>query len=158
MMTLYRSAPFVACILWLAPLAAVAQQGASPSMPRVLPAIDRARSNDHAMSAEAALNIARKIVDQVKPCASRQLPSGPGAERIRVILRLRLNRDGSLIGDPEILGYDGVDDGNRPYLDRVKANAIATFKNCAPLRDLPQEYYDVPRGWSDFRIRYKLPG
>ncbi|MEG3145650.1 hypothetical protein U1839_13390 [Sphingomonas sp. RT2P30] len=106
----------------------------------------------------AAADMARRIVQQVQPCADRQVKPGPGAERIRVIIHLKLRRDGSLIGDPEVLGYDGVDDDNRRYLDRVKANVIATFKRCSPLRDLPQALYDVPRGWSDFKMRYKLPG
>ncbi|MFA5966694.1 MAG: cell envelope biogenesis protein TolA [Sphingomonas sp.] len=110
------------------------------------------------MSAQAAMDISSKIQQQVQPCANRQVKPGPGAERIRVIIRLKLRRDGSLIGNPEVVGYDGDDDDNRRYLDRVKDNAIATFKGCAPLRDLPQELYDVPRGWSDFKMRYKLPG
>ena len=110
------------------------------------------------MSAQAAMDISSKIQQQVQPCANRQVKPGPGAERIRVIIRLKLRRDGYLIGNPEVVGYDGDDDDNRRYLDRVKDNAIATFKGCAPLRDLPQELYDVPRGWSDFKMRYKLPG
>ena len=109
-------------------------------------------------SFQTAMDIGSKIVQQVQPCANRQLKPGPGAERIRVVLHLKLNRDGSLIGEPEVVSYDGVDDGNRRYLDHVKNNAIAIFKGCAPIRGLPPELYDVPRGWSDFKIRYKLPG
>lgn len=110
------------------------------------------------MSAQAQMDIASRIVQQVQPCANRQVKPGPGAERIRVVIHLRLKRDGSLVGNPEVVGYDGTDDENGRYLDRVKDNAIATFKGCAPLRDLPQELYDVPRGWSDFKMRYRLPG
>jgi len=110
------------------------------------------------MSAQAAMDIASKIQQQVQPCANQQVKPGPGAERIRVVIHLRLRRDGTLIGNPEVVGYDGTDDDNSRYLDRVKDNAIATFKHCSPLRDLPQELYDVPRGWSDFKMRYKLPG
>lgn len=110
------------------------------------------------MSMQAQMDIASKIAQQVQPCANRQVKPGPGAERIRVTIHLRLKRDGSLIGNPEVVGYDGTDDDNARYLDRVKDNAIATFKGCSPLRDLPQELYDVPRGWSDFKMRYRLPG
>ncbi|MDB5709818.1 MAG: cell envelope biosis protein TolA [Sphingomonas bacterium] len=110
------------------------------------------------MSAQAAMDISSKIAQQVQPCANRQVKPGPGAERIRVVIHLKLRRDGTLIGNPEVVGYDGTDDDNSRYLDRVKDNAIATFKGCAPLRDLPQDLYDVPRGWSDFKMRYKLPG
>ncbi|MEG3145651.1 cell envelope biogenesis protein TolA [Sphingomonas sp. RT2P30] len=110
------------------------------------------------MSAQAQMDISSKIAQQVQPCANQQVKPGPGAERIRVVIHLKLRRDGSLIGNPEVVGYDGTDDDNSRYLDRVKDNAIATFKHCSPLRDLPQELYDVPRGWSDFKMRYKLPG
>lgn len=110
------------------------------------------------IDAQAAADIANRIAQQVQPCANRQIKAGPGAERIRVTLHIRLNRDGSLIGDPEVIGYDGVDDDNRRYLDRVKNDAIATFKDCAPIHDLPQQYYDLPRGWSDLKMRYRLPG
>ncbi|MEO5865819.1 MAG: cell envelope biogenesis protein TolA [Sphingomonas sp.] len=110
------------------------------------------------MSAQAQMDIASKILQQVQPCANRQAQPGPGAERIRVIIHLKLRRDGSLIGNPEVIGYDGTDDENSRYLDRVKDNAIATFKGCSPLRDLPQELYDVPRGWSDFKMRYRWTG
>jgi outer membrane biosynthesis protein TonB len=110
------------------------------------------------MSAQAQMDISSKIAQQVQPCANQQIKPGPGAERIRVVIHLKLRRDGSLIGNPEVVGYDGTDDDNSRYLDRVKDNAIATFKHCSPLRDLPQELYDVPRGWSDFKMRYKLPG
>jgi hypothetical protein len=110
------------------------------------------------VSPQAAAAIASHIARQIQPCANRQIKPGPGAERIRVVVHVRLNRDGSLIGDPEVAGYDGVDDSNRGYLDRVKNNAVATFRDCTPIRGLPQEYYDVPHGWSDLKMRYKLPG
>ena len=83
---------------------------------------------------------------------------GPGAERIRVTIRLKINRDGTLASRPVIAGHDGVDDDNRRYLHQVDDRAIATFMGCQPLRGLPAELYDVPNGWSDFSLRYKLPG
>jgi outer membrane biosynthesis protein TonB len=108
------------------------------------------------MSQQAAADIGSAIRRQVQPCADRQVKPGPGAERIVVTIRLRMNRDGSLIGNPQILGHSGVDDENSRYQDRVDDNAIATFKGCSPLRGLPAELYAVPNGWSDFRMRYNL--
>ena len=110
------------------------------------------------MSAQAAANIAQAITRQVQPCADRQVYPGPGAERIRTALALRLNRDGSLAARPRVVGQSGLDDENRRYADRVADLAIATFTGCAPLRGLPQELYDVPRGWSNFTMNYRLPG
>jgi outer membrane biosynthesis protein TonB len=110
------------------------------------------------MSQQAAMDIGQKIKQQVQPCANRQVNPGPGAERIRVTIRLKINRDGTLASKPMIVGHDGVDDNNRRYQRQVDDRAIATFMGCQPLRGLPAELYDVPNGWSDFSLRYKLPG
>lgn len=112
-----------------------------------------------AMSGQAAADIGSAIKRQVQPCADRQVNPGPGASRIVVTIRLTLNRDGSLAGRPTIDDGDGgVDDENGRYVDAVHRNAIATFTGCAPLKGLPPELYDVPRGWKVFKLRYKLPG
>ena len=110
------------------------------------------------MSQQAAMDIGQKIKQQVQPCANRQVNPGPGAERIRVTIRLKINRDGTLASRPVIVGHDGVDDDNRRYQRQVDDRAIATFMGCQPLRGLPAELYDVPNGWSGFSLRYKLPG
>jgi len=110
------------------------------------------------IGAQATANIGSAILRQVQPCANRQVTPGPGAERIRVTMNLRINRDGSLAARPTVRGHDGVDDDNQRYVARVDDLAIATFVGCAPLRGLPPELYDVPGGWSNFTLRYKLPG
>jgi outer membrane biosynthesis protein TonB len=112
------------------------------------------------MSAAAAADINSAIRRQVQPCANRNVSPGPGAGRIVVPISLRLNRDGSLAGTPTVKrdGIRGVDDDNRRYVERVEDLAIAAFVNCAPLRGLPPELYDVPRGWRNFTLNYKLPG
>ncbi len=110
------------------------------------------------MGAQQAANIASAIIRQVQPCANRQVTPGPGAERIRVTINLRLKRDGSLAARPTVTGHAGVDDENRRYVDRVDDLAVATFVGCSPLTGLPAELYDVQNGWSNFNLRYKLPG
>jgi outer membrane biosynthesis protein TonB len=110
------------------------------------------------MSAAAMMDIGSKIKQQVQPCANRQTNPGPGAERIRVTIRLKINRDGTLAARPVIEAHDGVDDDNRRYIRQVDDRAIATFMGCQPLRGLPPELFDVPNGWSNFALRYKLPG
>ena len=111
------------------------------------------------MDAKAAADIGSAIRRQVQPCADRQVNPGPGASRIVVTIALSLNRDGSLAARPSVSDdHGGVDDENRRYVDAVDRNAIATFSGCAPLRGLPPELYDVPRGWKTFKLRYKLPG
>ncbi len=110
------------------------------------------------MTQQAAMDIGQKIKQQVQPCANRQVKPGPGAERIQVAVRLKINRDGTLASRPTIGQVTGVDDDNSRYVQRVKDSAIATFMGCQPLRGLPADLYDVPNGWSDFTLRYKLPG
>lgn len=110
------------------------------------------------IGAQQLANIASAILRQVQPCANRQVTPGPGAERIRVAINLHLNKDGSLAAAPRVVGHSGVDGENERYVDRVDDLAIATFKGCSPLRGLPAELYDVPGGWSNFTLRYKLPG
>ena len=110
------------------------------------------------MNAAAAADIAQAISRQVQPCADRQVNPGPGAERIRTALALRLNRDGSLAARPRMVRQTGVDDENSRYASRVADLAIASFVGCAPLRGLPAELYDVPRGWANFTMNYHLPG
>ena len=110
------------------------------------------------IGAQQLANIASAILRQVQPCANRQVTPGPGAERIRVAINLHLNKDGSLAAAPRVVGHSGVDGENDRYVDRVDDLAIATFKGCSPLRGLPAELYDVPGGWSNFTLRYKLPG
>jgi outer membrane biosynthesis protein TonB len=110
------------------------------------------------MNAQAAADIGSAIKRQVQPCADRQVNPGPGASRIIVTIRLQLNRDGSLNGRPTVADqHSGVDAENSRYVDAVDRNAIAAFMGCAPLRGLPPELYDVPRGWKTFSLRYKLP-
>jgi hypothetical protein len=110
-----------------------------------------------AMSAEAMSSITAAIQRQIQPCANRQVNPGPGANRITVRLNLKLNRDGSLAARPVVAGTLGVDNENNRYEERVKDLAIAAFTGCSPLLGLPEELYDVPRGWSNFIFRYKLP-
>ena len=97
------------------------------------------------------------IARQIQPCANRQVTPGPGAERIRIVVRLQLNRDGSLAAEPEITAVQGNDDDNNRYVPRVKDLARAVFKGCSPLRGLPENLYDVPGGWKTVRLSYKLP-
>ena len=109
------------------------------------------------MSAAAASNIAQAINRQIQPCADRQVYPGTGAERIATSVALALNPDGSLRGRPRVINQRGIDDENRRYAQRVADLAVNAFVSCSPLRGLPRELYDVPRGWSNFTMVYRLP-
>jgi outer membrane biosynthesis protein TonB len=110
------------------------------------------------MSPIAMSGIVSAIKRQIQPCADRQVNPGPGASRIQVKINLKLNRDGSLAGRPTVVSASGVDDENGRYEKRVGDLAIAAFTGCSPLRGLPDELYQTPKGgWSNFNMNYKLP-
>lgn len=109
-------------------------------------------------SAEEVASFRGLIARQIQPCANRQVTPGPGAERLRVLLRVHFNPDGSLAGDPDITDVQGQDGSNARYVERLKDLAIATFKGCTPIRGLPANLYAVPSGWKTLAFSYKLPG
>jgi hypothetical protein len=109
------------------------------------------------MSASAAADIGQAIRRQVQPCVDRQtIPYG--AEQIVTQISLRLNRDGSLAARPRVTGQTNADGDNARYAQRAADIAISAFSECSPLRGLPQELYNVPHGWSNFTLRYRLSG
>ncbi|MGQ0558953.1 MAG: cell envelope biogenesis protein TolA [Sphingosinicella sp.] len=122
------------------------------------PSPSRSRDRPAAvMSRQAMADIGSAIIRQVQPCADQQVDPGPGANRIVTTINLRLNRDGSLAQRPRVVRQSGIDELNRRYADRVADLAIAAFVGCAPMRGLPPELYEVPRGWSNFTLNYRLP-
>lgn len=112
------------------------------------------------MSQQAMMDIGQKIKQQIQPCAARQSLTAPGVSRMRVLVNLRLNRDGSQAAPPRVVRVEGVDGENGRYEDQVRDRALAAFQDrrCQPLRGLPVDLYDVPNGWSSFTLRFTLPG
>ena len=108
-------------------------------------------------SLDVADNSGARRVEMIMPIGGSTGKIASLGDRIKVTVALKLNRDGSLRARPVVEDAAGVDDENRRYVERVKDMAIATFVGCSPLHDLPGDLYDVPGGWSDFALRYKLP-
>ena len=109
--------------------------------------------------ARAQASVAKLIEDQIRPCALQQRELGPGANRIRVTLNLRLSKSGRLVRPPRVLEdrTTGVDEDNAQYVDLVVNQAIASYRQCSPLR-LPAELYQTPQGgWANINMRYKVP-
>lgn len=110
------------------------------------------------MTGQARADIGSVIQRQVQPCAVRQRPPAPEALQIVTDIRLRLTREGRLAGAPEVVGQSGINNDNRRYADLVRERAILAFRQCSPLRNLPQELYDVRGGWQTFTLRFRFPG
>jgi outer membrane biosynthesis protein TonB len=108
-------------------------------------------------NAAAKADVASAIAAQIRPCALRQRALGEGANRIRVVLNIRLTPAGRLKGAPTVIRTSGVDEENSQYEELVKDQAIASYRECAPLR-LPAELYQTPQGgWSNINMTYRLP-
>jgi hypothetical protein len=107
--------------------------------------------------ARAAASVAKLIADQIRPCAEQQRELGPGANRIQVTLNLQLFPSGRLKRSPSVVRVTGDDADNAQYVDLVVNQAIASYRQCSPLR-LPAELYQTPQGgWANINMRYKVP-
>ena len=130
-------------------------KGISADAPLSAPA--PARPAAATFNAAAKADISSAIAAQIRPCALRQRALGEGANRIRVVLNIRLTRAGRLQGAPSVVRTSGVDEENSQYEELVKDQAIASYRECAPLR-LPAELYQTAQGgWSNINMTYRLP-
>ncbi|MBT0670888.1 TonB C-terminal domain-containing protein [Novosphingobium profundi] len=78
---------------------------------------------------------------QLKP--HWQAPQGADAELLVTKVRFRLNRDGTLNGEPQILGTSGQTASNAAQVSRHQEQAIRAVKLAAPF-NLPDDLYE---GW-----------
>ena len=64
---------------------------------------------------------------------------------------------GRLKRSPTVVGVSGDDDENAQFVDLVVNQAIASYRQCSPLR-LPAELYQTPQGgWANINMRYRVP-
>lgn len=107
--------------------------------------------------ARAQANVAKLIADQIRPCAQQQRELGPGANRIQVTLNLQLFPSGRLKRSPTVVRVTGEDDENAQFVELVVNQAIASYRQCSPLR-LPAELYQTPQGgWANINMKYRVP-
>lgn len=119
------------------------------------PAAPSAQQGAATFSAAAKASVDGAIKRQIQPCADRQPALGPGADRLRVVLNLRLDRSGGLARAPALIDVRGVDDENRAFEDLAYNQAVAVFRACTPLR-LPPELYSTPQGgWGNITMTYR---
>lgn len=93
-------------------------------------------------SARQQASIDSEIVRQLKPHWNP--PSGTEVDRLVTVVRFRLNRDGSLRGNPEIVTTSGVTASNRAQMGRHQEQAVRAVRLAAPF-NLPERFYS---GWS----------
>jgi hypothetical protein len=86
---------------------------------------------------------------QLLPCERQILPA-PEARSIRVRVEVTLNPNGGL-ASARVMSVANDDPDLRIYERRMRELAVNVIEQCAPIRGLPAEYYNVPRGWRQFR-------
>jgi outer membrane biosynthesis protein TonB len=89
-------------------------------------------------AAEAA-SLRQAIARQIKPHWSA--PEGVDVEKLVTVVRFRLDKDGSLIGNPTIVSQSGVTPSNEAQKGRHAEQAIRAIRLAAPF-DLPAQFYD----------------
>lgn len=78
---------------------------------------------------------------QLKP--HWQAPQGADADLLVTRLRFRLNRDGSLAGEPQVISTTGQNAANQTQVQRHQEQAVRAVKLAAPF-NLPDDLYE---GW-----------
>ncbi len=94
-----------------------------------------------AMTGPQKASLNSLIYTQLKP--HWRPPSGADAELLITRLSVRLNKDGSLASDPEVITQDGINDSNRAQAKLHADRAIQAVRRAAPF-NLPVQFYD---GW-----------
>ena len=91
---------------------------------------------------------------QPKQPPVRQREARPAAPaRNEVDVRVTLTRDGSL-ADADVLRVRNPDSDLAHYERRMRDLALNVIRQCTPIRGLPGELYDVPRGWREFTYTF----
>lgn len=69
-------------------------------------------------------------------------PSGADADRLVTLLEVRLDRNGAVIGTPQVIDQQGVTASNQPQAKLHAERAIQAVKLASPFRNLPDEFYE----------------
>lgn len=89
------------------------------------------------------VTLADSIRSQAQRCY-RGSADAPNPERLIVVIRVRLNRDGSLDGQPDVFNRQAIDLSTDRYLRVARDRALAAIIDCAPYR-LPAEHFSIWR-------------
>lgn len=113
--------------------------------------IEQAIPEGAKLDARTMATLAQAIRDRIYRCWDPGA-GGPDARNIKTLLRVRVQRDGTIIGRPEVLSQSGVGPGNAAYGRVARDAAIRAVMNPAcSLEGLPPELYD---GWKDFELNF----
>lgn len=94
------------------------------------------------------VDLAQKVREQVMPCWNPPASNGGAASIVR--LRVRLDRQGAVVGQPVQSAVVGQNDENSSYVTLLINSGRRAIMMCAPL-DLPPELYDA---WAEVEVEF----
>lgn len=107
------------------------------------PSSSRSRTAARSEFEAIGVTLADSIRSQAQRCYRSSLDA-PNPEQLVVVVRVRLNRDGSLDGRPDILNNSTIDNSDNRYWRVARDRAMAAIIDCAPYR-LPAEHFSIWR-------------
>lgn len=125
--------------------------------PRKTKPSDFAKSIEEAIPEGAKLDartlatLSQAIRDRIYRCWDPGA-GGPDARSIKTLLRVRVARDGAILGRPDIVSQTGVTAANAAYGRVARDAAIRAVMNPAcSLAGLPPDLYE---GWKEFELNF----
>ncbi|HKX21980.1 MAG TPA: cell envelope biogenesis protein TolA [Rhizorhapis sp.] len=102
------------------------------------------------MSSAQVASLNAVISSQIYP--HLRLPSGADVEKLVALLDVKLDRNGAVVGTPEVIDIQGETENNRPQVALYKERAVQAVLQASPFRNLPVEYYNEWRWLSPLRV------
>ena len=101
------------------------------------------------LSIRQRTNLADMIRSQITPCWNPpQAEDNSG--HVTIVMRIRLGRDGGVLGTPALSRIGGQTAANGAYANALAGSVRRAILRCAPLR-LPPELYDA---WADVELNF----
>lgn len=97
---------------------------------------------------KAALD--RLIGDQIY--RHLKLPSGADVEQLVAFLEVKIDRNGRVIGRPEVIDVQGQTASNKPQVSIYKERAVQAVMQASPFQGLPDEYYEQWKWLKPLRV------
>ena len=111
--------------------------------------IEQAIPKQARLSAIQAATLEQAIRAQIAPCWNPPI-GGADVAGMTAVLRIRLNRDGTVSTPPEFVSQTGASAGNQAYARAFVETARRAVLRCAPL-ELPDDLYSY---WREFELNF----
>lgn len=111
--------------------------------------IEKAIPKNSKLSAIQAATLEQAIRAQIAPCWNPPI-GGADVQGMTAVLRIKLNRDGSVAAAPEFVSQSGATAGNQAYARAFVETAKRAVLRCAPLQ-LPDALFPY---WKEFELNF----